>query len=184
MSDDARGADPYLALVDEAAHRAAVDARIAEREHHAFATRLATWVGVLRDLAEARAPVAIGTVSRGCRDGTLVAVGLDHVVLQLPHGSVALIALDEVTTLRPGPGARGPVATGARERPQDRTLVEALERLVVHGEVLVGVNGTTGPFRGTVLGLGEDVLTLRLLGADRATVYLPVAQIREVVVER
>jgi hypothetical protein len=177
--------DPYVDLADEASHEAAVRARTEERDRRERATELATWVGALRDLAERRAVVSLRARSGRVHRGALVGVGLDHVVLERPVGALVLLALEAVRTVRPEPGEPAPPAMGDRESPQDRTLAEALQRLVEgrHPVVLV-VEDVAEPLHGLVIGFGEDVVTLRLTGADRGTVYLPLAAVDEVVLDR
>jgi hypothetical protein len=82
----------------------------------------------------------------------------------------------------PEPGAPAPVATGDRDHAQDRTLIEALHRrLEDHREVVILLRDTAEPVRGAVLGMGEDVLTVRVDGGERATLYLPTAAIVAVI---
>ncbi len=175
------GPDPYLGLLDLATHRDAVRSRSTARAHHAVAAQLATWTGSLHDLAESRRSATVRTISGGVRRGTLTAVGLDHLVLSSPDGALVLIALGEITLVRPDPSTYPPtVATGDRGRSQDRTLLEALEVLMETRDVVIAVRGSAEPLRGRVTGIGEDVVTLRLAGSDHAVVYLPAGAIAEV----
>jgi hypothetical protein len=177
--------DPYVELADEASHEAAVRARVEERDRRARATEVATWIGTLRDLAERRAVVGVRARSGRVHRGALVGVGLDHVVLERPGGTLTLLALQAVRTVRPEPGAPAPPAMGDRESPQDRTLAEALHRLVEgRAPVVLVVADVAEPLHGQVTGFGEDVVTVRLTGADRGTVYLPLATVDEVVLDR
>jgi hypothetical protein len=177
--------DPYVDLADEASHEAAVRARAEERDRRERATELATWVGTLRDLAERRAVVSLRSRSGRVHRGALVGMGLDHVVLERPGGSLVLLALDAVRTVRPEPGEAAPPAMGDRESPQDRTLAEVLHRLVEgRRPVVLVVEEVAEPLHGQVIGFGEDVVTLRLTGAERGTVYLPLATVDEVVLDR
>ena len=177
--------DPYLDLADDASLRAAVSARIDERSRHERATELATWTGTLRDLAERAVPVVVRTGHGRTHRGVLVAIGIDHLAIRLMSTALVLVAIDTVRLVRPDPGANGRAATGDRDRSQDRTLAEELALLAeqVH-IVVVGLRGIEDPVRGVVLGLGEDVLTLRGDGADGGTSYLPLGAIAELLIER
>jgi hypothetical protein len=177
--------DPYVELADEATHEAAVRARAEQRAREERAAEVATWIGTLRDLAERGVAVSLRARSGRTHRGALVGVGTDHVALRSHAGSLVLVALTATRTLRPEPGEHAPAAMGDRARSQDRTLIEALARLVEERRpVVLAVRDVGEPLQGEVLGLGEDVLTLRLRGGDRGTVYLPVAVIDEVAVER
>lgn len=179
-----REPDPYLALADEAALRAAVASRLEERDRRDRAAELATWIGTLRDLAERGVRVSIACTSGRTHRGVLVAVALDHVGVELDSGSVVLLALDTLRAVRPEPGQPAPAAMGDRdERPADRTLAEVLTDLAERdGEVAIVLRDVTEPLQGEVLGLGEDVLTLRTSGSGRDTVYVPLAAVSELLV--
>jgi hypothetical protein len=177
--------DPFVELADEAAHEAAVRARAELRGREERAAEVATWVGTLRDLAERRLTVSLRARSGRVHRGALVAIGKDHVALRLLAGSMALISLDATRTVRPEPGRPAPPAMGDRENAQDRTLIEAFARAVEDREpVVVVVRDVEDPLQGEVIGLGEDVVTLRLEGTDRGTVYLPLTVVDEVMLER
>ena len=177
--------DPYLDLGDDARHRSEVRSRADYRRRMATATELATFVGTLRDLAERTVPMAIRTSSSRIHRGALVGVGIDHLAVRRVDGSIALVAFDTVRAVRPDPGARLPAAMGDRPGAQDRTLLEALDRLIADDhEVVVLLRDVDDPLRGEVLGLGEDVLTLRLSREGRGAVYIPLGAIRELVVGR
>jgi hypothetical protein len=177
--------DPYVELADEATHEAAIRARAEQREREERAAEVATWIGTLRDLAERQVAVSLRARSGRVHRGVLVGVGTDHVALRLHAGSLVLVSLTATRTVRPEPGEPAPAAMGDRDRAQDRTLVEALARLVEERRhVVLAVRDVEDPLQGEVLGLGEDVLTLRLRGGDRGTVYLPLAALDEVAVER
>jgi hypothetical protein len=177
--------DPYLDLADDAAHAAAVRARSEQRRREERAAEVATWVGTLRDLAERRAAVVVRGRAGRVHRGALVAVGLDHVALRLAAGSLVLLALDAVRAVRPEPGQPAPPAMGDRDAAQDRTLPEVLHRLVEERRtVVVVLRDVPDPLRGEVVGFGEDVVTLTLRDASPATVYLPLAAVDEVVLER
>jgi hypothetical protein len=176
--------DPFVDLADEAAHEAAVRARAEQRDREERAAELATWIGTLRDLAERRLPVSVRARSGRVHRGALVGLGADHLVLRLQAGSVALIALEATRTVRPEPGQPAPPAMGDRDTAQDRTLAEALARSVDDRRpVVLVLRDVEDPLQGEVIGLGEDVVTLRLGGVDRGTVYLPLDAVDELLLE-
>ncbi|TVR30280.1 MAG: hypothetical protein EA388_14660 [Nitriliruptor sp.] len=173
--------DPLVELADDAAQQAAVRARQEERDRREQAAEVATWVGTLRDLAERRLQVAITSGSGRVHRGSLIAVGVDHVAVRQVAGSVVLVARTAIRVLRPEPGAPGVAATGDREHAQDRTLIESLSRIAEErGEVAIYLADVADGLQGEVLGFGEDVLTLRLAGRDRGTVYIPIGAVEEV----
>jgi len=175
--------DPYVDLADTAAHEAAVRARVEERARRDAAADVATWIGTLRDLAERAVSVSVLTSSGRSHRGSLAAVGIDHVALQLISGAIVLIALDTVRTVRPEPGQPAPVAMGDRERSQDRTLSEALQYIVdEQREIVLLLREVVDPMPGAVIGLGDDVLTLRVRGGDRGTLYVPLSAICELLI--
>jgi hypothetical protein len=175
--------DPYVALADEAVHRAAVASRREERDRRDRASELATWLGALRDLAERDVEVSVGCAAGRGHRGRLVAVGPDHLGLRLPTGALVLVALDTVRSVRPEPGHRGGAAMGDREPPADRTLAEVLQDLADRdGTAAIALRDVADPLQGTVLGLGEDVMTLRLDTAQRETVLVPLCAIAELLV--
>ena len=177
--------DPFVDLGDDARQRTEARSRAAYRRRRRTVTELATFVGTLRDLAERAVPVAVQTSSSRIHRGALVAVGIDHLAVRRVDGSSALVAFDTVRSVRPEPGRLLPAAMGDRDRAEDRTLLEALDRLIAADhEVVVLLRDVDDPLRGEVLGLGEDVLTLRLTGAERTAVYVPVRAIRELILGR
>jgi len=175
--------DPFVELTDRSTVRDAVAARGRERDRRDRAVEVATWQGTLRDLAEREEHVVIRTAGDLVHRGVLLAVGIDHVAVRFANRTTVLLAADTLRSVRPEPGSTAPAAMGDRERSQDRTLIEALALMIEHGpELVLGLRDMTDPVAGTVIGLGEDVVTVRLSGEDRATAYLPVSAIREIVV--
>ena len=174
--------DPYLDLADESSHEAAVAARATERELRDRAAELAGWAGTLRDLAEAATTVTVRSRSGRVHRGELVAVAEDHVALRLPGGQLLALAGRAVVSVRPEPTSRAAPAMGDRERSQDRTLLEVLDRAA--GErrrVALCLDGATDVVQGTLTAVGEDVVTLRLDGPDRDVLYVRAGAILEVV---
>ena len=178
-----RDADPFVALTDEAAQQRAVRARAEQRSRREVAAAVATWVGTLRDLAEAGRVVTVLTGSGRAHRGTLVAVGVDHVAVGVEPDGTALLRLDTLRAVRPEPVADLPLAMGDRSWSQDRGLPVWLERLL-ELEMRVGLvlDGVPEAMHGQVVALGEDVVSLRLDGRDRGLVYVDVAAVTEVLV--
>lgn len=182
MSPTPAGRDPYLELGDAARQDAEVAARSERRSRLERASEVATWRGTLRDLAERRVPVSLRLAGGRTRRGSLVAVGADHLGVRTAAGQLVLVRLDAVRSLRPEPGLPAPTATGDRDRVEGRHLVEVLAEFVEErARVVLGCDGWDEPLVGELSGLGEDVLTLRVEGVDRGTVYLPLAAVTEVV---
>jgi hypothetical protein len=177
--------DPYVELADDAVHEAAVRTRVEERALRATAVELATWVGTLRDLAEARRALTVQLAGGRTHRGRLVAVGLDHLVLEAEGRATVLLRLAAVRVVRPEPERPAPAATGDRDAAQDRTLVEALDRLVETGRrIVLLLEGTREPLAGRLAGIGEDILTLQLDGAAGSTAYAPIGAVTEVLLDR
>lgn len=173
--------DPYVELVDDAAHDAALRERGEARGRDAHAARLASWVGTLRDLAERRLPVVLSVTGGRRHRGSLVGVATDHLALQAPDGRLVLIALDTVRLLRPEPGRRVGTAMGDREVPVDRTLADALDRFAdACAPVTLVLRDVVEPLDGTPLAVGEDVLTLRT--SSVGTAFVPLAAVAELII--
>jgi hypothetical protein len=135
------------------------------------------------DVAERDVDVSVGCAAGRAHRGRLVAGGPDHLGLRLPTGALVLVALDTVRSVRPEPGHRGGAAMGDREPPADRTLAEVLQDLADRdGAAAIALRDVADPLQGTVLGLGEDVMTLRLDTAQRETVLVPLCAIAELLV--
>lgn len=176
--------DPYVDLADEAAHEAAVRARAEERDLRARAAELATWAGTLRDLAERQVGVVLSGRSGRTHRGAMIAVAEDHVAMRLPGGQIVALRSDAVTGVRPEAGLAAVAAMGDREPAQDRTLLELLDRAAEERRrVTVAVEGAQDVLQGTLVGVGEDILSLRLESHDRGMVYLRASAVLEVVVE-
>lgn len=177
------GADPYLALADDAAVSVAIASRSEQQARLQRATEVATWTGTLRDLAERASPLVVRTAGDRVHHGRLVAVGIDHVAVAVPDAMVVLIATDTLRSIRLAPGHRAPVATGDRERSQDRTLIEALDFLIEERrDVVIRLRQSADLLTGQIVGLGDDVVTMRFAHGEHGTVYLPTHAIGEVMV--
>jgi len=157
----------------------AAASRARERWLRQQAVEEATLLGVLVDLAERATPVVVYTTSERRHRGIVRAVGVDFAALRSHAGRDVLIAVDAVSTVRPE--ARGQPPLGDREIGLDLRLVEALAALVAdRPRLFIVTRGAKEGLRGDLLAVGQDVLTLRLDGEPRATVYVPVAAVAEV----
>ena len=175
--------DPFVDLGDEGRAADAVQARIAERELRRVAAESATFAGTLRDLAEGASVVTLRAATDRTYQGALVAVAIDHVVLRSSIGALVHIAVDQVTSVQPDLGRPPAVASGEREQAAGRTLDEVLfEAVEERPTVSLVTRGDGTVHRGTLLSVGEDVLTVRATDAG-ALRYLPTLAISEVVIE-
>jgi len=97
---------------------------------------------------------------------------------------VVLVRASAIRSLRPEPGSAAAVAAGDRERSEGRTLVEVIGRLVEEGaRVVLGLQGVDDPLAGVLLGLGEDVITLRVEPGEAGVVYVPTAAVGELLLD-
>ncbi len=184
MSGAKEGRDPYVALGDDARQAAEVAARSERRSRLERASEVATWRGTLRDLAERRRRVSLRLADGGIRRGSLAAVGADHLAVRTGADQLVLVLLGNVRMIRPEPGSPAPVATGDRDRVEGRRLVEVLAELVEErARIVLRCDGMDEPLAGDLLGLGEDVLTLRVDGVEQGTAYLPLHAVVEVVAD-
>ena len=173
------GEDVLVGFVDASTHEAEVARRTMRREFNDRAGELATWIGVLRDLAERRVAVAVHIGGGRCHRGRLIAVGRDHVVLADEGDCTVLVALAAVRLIRPQPAADRVVARSDRRPAEQRSLLEALEDLLpTDPDVVVGIQAVPESLRGRVLSLGQDVLTLRAVdGGVNVVPHLAIADI-------
>lgn len=158
------GEDPDGAL---AALRAGQVATERQRERW-LAQRLGddtTFAGVLVDLAERAAPVAVETTAGLVARGRIAWVGVDHVALE--DGDVRwLVAISAVVAVTPAPG--GPPARSGREhRVDDTTLAEVLALAAAERPevALVAVGGAR--VAGELVAVGVDVAVVRDGGSTR-----------------
>lgn len=147
----------------------------------------ATLVGILVDLAERRAEVAVtcsgaapasspGPATGETRaTGTVIGVGRDFIVMEQNNGRPVIIRTASLTSVWPTAPLPGPAAPGGdRPAPLALSLEAVLSELAAEiAPVAVG----TGSSRldGELLAVGEDVMTLRCGGSARRVVHLPMA---------
>lgn len=165
------------ARVDEAAR-----ARSRERWLRRQAEEERTVAGVLADLLEAGAVVAV-TVAPGAElTGVVRAVGADFVALGAGGrpASEVVVALAAVTSVR----TRSGTAEVLGDRPAAGTmrLVDVVAALAADRDEVRVVTRDGGTVAGVVRSVGQDVLVVRTGGPRPATGYVPVGAIVAVVV--
>jgi len=160
---------------------AAAEARAREHWLRRQAEEEGALAGVLADLADGGVPVRLHLRAGGPYAGRVRAVGADLVAVAADgsRGSVAVVALAAVCSVRTGPAAR-PV-TGDREVTSPLRLAEVLVGLAAEREPVrvVTVDGET--VVGVARSVGQDVVTLRT-GSGAGTAYVPLAAVAAVVV--
>ena len=161
--------------VDEAAH-----SRMRERWLRQQAVEEARFAGVALDLAEWGGNVAIRTTTGTTLHGRIVAVARDFCVLRQQGGTPTFVALAGVAVLRPDPGHQLPEAASERSAPVDMGLAEALANLAAdRPRVRIRVEGGGDAVAGELQAVGADVVTVRLDGEPRATIYVQLGALRE-----
>jgi hypothetical protein len=156
----------------------AARSRSRERSLRRQAAESATWAGTLVDLAESGAPVVVQVAGGRSHRGVIVGVGPDYVAVQAEGVTLTLIDLAGVASVRSLRSGSTSAAGGSRP-PHPRTMMQALAvcaeerprvRVVAAGETVTG----------ELIGVGGDVLSVRL-DADPPTVaYVPAASVSEV----
>ena len=160
---------------DEAAR-----SRMRERWLRRQAEEDARFAGVLLDLSEAGAGVAMRTAAGRTVHGQIVAVANDFCVVR-HAGMATFLAFSAVATVRPEPGFRAGDAASGRAAPVAATLGEVLAGLAGdRPRVRVVLEGGGDAVAGELRSVGADVVTLRLDGGADSPVYLPLAAVREV----
>lgn len=182
---DGEGVETFLAALarwtaDTRVEEAA-GARVRERWLRQQASEDARFAGVLMDLGEAGAGVAVVTTAGHTLHGRVAAVARDFCVLRHGGGSATLLTFDALATVRPEPGHRAGDADSARISPLSVGFVEVLARLAPERHrVRVVMEGGGEVVAGELRSVGADVATLRLDGDPPSTVYLQLGAVREV----
>lgn len=160
---------------DERATEAA-RSRTRERSLREQAAAAATWMGALVDLAESDSRVAL-MVGTGRLTGTIEAVGPDFCVLVLSGGRPVLVQLSRIAAVAPeAQRAKGP-ASGSRLPTVELSLAAAMSLLAEErSPVQVAVTGGH-QVSGDLVGVGEDVITVRTQGAQAAAVLIPLGNV-------
>ena len=184
------GASSFTAHLDRWVAEARVDdaalRRARERWLLEVAEQEATLAGVLADLAERRGPLTLHGRGGRRHHGVLRVLGVDFVVVGLPSGTDVLMTIDSLTSVRTAPAvelARGDeqassadsVATGLR-------LHDVLTELAVDRERVVVVTTDGETLTGQLRSVGHDVAVVRADAEPRATAYVALAAITEIVI--
>ena len=170
--------DELLRLLDDARADERAEARGHERHLVDSARAGARFAGTLLDLAERGAGVAVRTSAGRSHRGALRLVASDFCVVHTDAGDVWL-ALAAITSVRPGPDAHHPPATGTRAA-SDLLLVEALARAVDRRPRLALVLDGGELVAGVLEAVGVDVVTVRLDGDSGTVSYVSASSVREV----
>lgn len=162
------------ARVDEAAR-----ARARERWLQQQATEETTFASVIADLAERERPVLVHTSNGRRHRGRLSALGADFLGLRSDTGADVLIRLGAVTAIRTQPGEH-PARSG-RLVELHLFFADAVAALAAdRPRVVIGTAADT--FSGELAAAGRDVVTLRIDGDTRSSVYAPLSAIVDLVV--
>jgi hypothetical protein len=163
----------------------AVRQRTRERWLAQQATEEATLKGVLVDLAERGADVALQLRSGGAVRGRVRVLGIDFVALEVEGGvggavHEVLIALREVSCVRTQPGE--PLSSGENTARRRLLLVEAITGLTAERQrVVLALSGGHEVVAGTLLRVGHDVVVVRVDGSGASTTaYVAVGAIAQV----
>jgi hypothetical protein len=157
---------------------AAADARSRERWLRQQSAEEARFAGALTDLAERASAVVAHTQAGGRLRGRVVCVGADFVALETDQRTVALVRQDHVTAVRAN--SAGTDLASDRTAALDLDLAEALRALAEDRPRVRLTLGAADSVTGELRRVGADVATLRLEGDERATLYVRLAAITEV----
>ncbi len=166
------------ARVDEAARL-----RARERWLRRQAQEEGTLAGVLADVAERGASVAVHVRGGRRHRGEVRALGADFAALRSVRADV-IVALAAVTSVRTLPGEAATI--GDRPVATSRRLIDVLGELAAEeATVVLAMAGGDDPVAGALRSVGEDVVVVRVAGDGSAgvTAYVPIAAIDEVVVD-
>jgi hypothetical protein len=176
--------DGLAARIDRWAADARVDeaARLRARERwlRHQAEEEGSLAGVLADVAERGASVALHVRGGRRHRGELAALGADFVALR-SAGADVIVALPAVMSVRTLPGEASTIgdrSTGTAHRLVDVLAGLAAERAAV---LLVLADGDEA-IAGVVRWVGQDVAGVRVAGGAAVTAYVPVGAIVEVLV--
>jgi len=190
MRDDPSAEDPGFPqptapddlglLVAEIRAADAVQARARERSLRQQATEEATFHGLLVDLAEARADVTVRTRTGRAVQGRIMILGRDFLGIRVANGSLTLVALGAVSSVRRRPGSHVADTAGARPLPGRLSLAAYLSGLAPERpRIAAVVDGEPAMLSGQLQACGTDVVTLRVDGSPTTTVYVALSSVSE-----
>lgn len=136
--------------------------------------------GVLRDLGERAATITVTTIADRRHQARIKAVGRDFMVLTTLEGdrNEIVVAMRAIEIVKVSTEA---VVTGDRADALDVTLAEVLPAMCVDRPRVLLVTFGGQLVLGELRSTGLDVARVRTDGEDRATAYVPVANIAELV---
>ncbi len=177
--------DGLAARIDRWAADARVDeaARLRARERwlRHQAEEEGSLAGVLADIAERGASVALHVRGGRRHRGEVAALGSDFVALR-SAGTDVIVALPAVTSVRTLPGEASTI--GDRSIGTSHRVVDVLAGLAAERAAVVLVLADRDEaVAGVVLWVGQDVVGVRVAGGAAVTAYVPVGAIVEVVVD-
>lgn len=157
----------------------AADARRRERTLADQAAEEASIAGVMRDLGERAAAVAVDTVGGGRHRARIRAVGRDFVILAGADGtrSDVVVAMHAIEVLRVDDGA---VVTGDRADVLDVRIGEVLTTMAADRPHVLLITRSGNRVRGELRSTGLDVARVRVDADARPTAYVPIEAIAEV----
>jgi hypothetical protein len=175
--------DALAARIDRWAADARVDeaARLRARERwlRHQAEEEGSLAGVLADVAERGAAVALHVRGGRRHRGEIAALGSDFVALR-SVGADLIVALHAVTSVRTLPGEATTI--GDRSTGTSHRLVDVLAGLAVERAAVVLVLADGDAVAGVAVSVGQDVVGVRVVGGAAVTAYVPVGAIVEVLV--
>jgi hypothetical protein len=177
--------DGLAARIDRWAADARVDeaARLRARERwlRHQAEEEGSLAGVLADIAERGASVALHVRGGRRHRGEVAALGSDFVALR-SAGTDVIVALPAVTSVRTLPGEASTI--GDRSVGTSHRIVDVLAGLAAERAAVVLVLADRDEaVAGVVLWVGQDVVGVRVAVGAAVTAYVPVGAIVEVVVD-
>jgi hypothetical protein len=177
--------DGLAARIDRWAADARVDeaARLRARERwlRHQAEEEGSLAGVLADIAERGASVALHVRGGRRHRGEVAALGSDFVALR-SAGADVIVALHAVTSVRTLPGEASTI--GDRSVGTSHRLVDVLAGLAAERATVVLVLADHNEaVAGVVLWVGQDVVGVRVAGGTAFMAYVAVGAIVEVVVD-
>jgi hypothetical protein len=177
--------DGLAARIDRWAADARVDeaARLRARERwlRHQAEEEGSLAGVLADVAERGASVALHVRGGRRHRGEVAALGSDFVALR-SAGTDVIVALAAVTSMRTLPGEASTI--GDRSVATSHRLVDVLAGLAAErAAVLLVLADGDEAVAGALRSVGQDVVGMRVAGGAAVTAYVPVGAIVEVIVD-
>lgn len=156
----------------------AAAARTRERWLRQQAQEEGTFAGVLLDLGESQCAVVVHSAGDRRHRGAILAVAQDFAVVGTNGALDVLLHFSGIASVRQEPGSRD--TAGDRTVALDTTLGEVLVGLAgERPQVFVVTLDGTG-LSGQLRSVGRDVMTVRLEGEGRPSVYVPMASVAEV----